>query len=339
MMTADEFVAEWENESEKVLVHTSGSTGETKPLWVEKRRMRASAEATCRHLSLKAGDRALLCLPTDYIAGKMMVVRALVCGLRLTCVEPSGHPLSEVGEEGFEFAAMVPMQVYNTLQVPEERERLTRIHHLIIGGGAIDETLESSLAGMPNAIWGTYGMTETLSHIALRRVNGKDASQWFTPMEGVTVGLSSEGCLVINAPAVSEGIVETNDIAEMASDGLRFRIVGRRDNVICSGGLKIQIEEVERILKPHLPFAFMITKRRDARLGEAVVMLIEGDETESMLEIAESVCGRQLEKFMRPREYLFVAALPMTETGKAARKRAEEMVRGVARGLKYRKGS
>ena len=351
-MTLEEFLAEWHNASDTILVHTSGSTGTPKPMLVEKRRMEASARITCRFLGLKEGDTALLCLPLDYIAGKMMVVRALTCGLRLISVAPSGHPLApsnlpQLGEafgalndsvnkaspswgrlEGA-FAAMVPLQVWNSLQVPEERERLMRIRHLIIGGGAIDEALEQQLKDFPNAVWSTYGMTETLSHIALRRLNGPEASAWYTPFEGVSLSLNADGCLVIDAPAVHDGPLVTNDIAtlHLPPSTLHpqplFRILGRKDNVICSGGVKIQAEEVERLLRPHLRAPFCITRRKDPRLGEMVVLLTEEHDAESLRPLCEQV----LPRMWKPRCYLTTDRIPLTATGKIARREAEEMAK------------
>ena len=315
-MDLEEFLDEWRNDSPTVLVHTSGSTGKPKPMLVEKRRMEASARITCDFLGLKAGDTALLCMSLDYIAGKMMVVRSLTCGLRLITVKPSGNPLATMNEP-VDLAAMVPMQVYNTLQVPEERERLMRIKHLIIGGGAIDDALAKELKSFPNAVWSTYGMTETLSHIALRRLNGDEASEWYTPFEGVSLSLTEEGCLAIDAPAVHEGRLVTNDIAELSDKG--FRILGRKDNVICSGGIKIQIEEVERLLCPHVSSAFMITKRADKKFGEQVVLLTESND----MDVLREVCERVLPKYWQPRCFLHIDRLPMTETGKPARKEAE----------------
>ena len=233
-MTLEEFLDEWNNDSERVLVHTSGSTGTPKPLWVEKRRMEASARITCDFLGLKEGDTALLCMPLDYIAGKMMVVRSLVRKLKLMVVEPTGHPLSNTTPHqlprGFTFAAMVPIQVYNSLQVPEERERLRQIRHLIIGGGAIDDALARELKDFPNYVWSTYGMTETLSHIALRRLNGAEASEWYTPFDNVRISQNEDGCLVLDAPEVCAERLVTNDIVEINQG--RFRVVGRKDNVI-----------------------------------------------------------------------------------------------------------
>ena len=300
-MDLEEFLAEWHNDSPTVLVHTSGSTGKPKPMLVEKRRMEASACITCGFLGLKSGDSALLCMSLDYIAGKMMVVRALSFGLRLIVVKPSGNPLGTVAEP-VDFAAMVPMQVYNSLQVPEERKKLMAIKHLIIGGGAIDDALASELKTFPNAVWSTYGMTETLSHIALRRLNGHEASEWYTPFEGVSLSQTDEGCLVIDAPAVHDGPLVTNDIVEISDKG--FRVLGRKDNVICSGGIKIQIEEVERLLRAHVSSPFMITKRADKKFGEQVVML-----TESMdMDLMRDVCRQVLPKYWQPRGYLHVDA-------------------------------
>ena len=228
---------------------------------------------------------------------------------------------------------MVPLQVWNSLQVPEERHRLMHIRHLIIGGGAIDQALASQLADFPHQVWSTYGMTETLSHIALRRLNGPEASDWYTPFDGVALSLTDEGCLVINAPAVHEGPLVTNDIAELsppatadsasapADSPRRFRILGRKDNVVCSGGIKIQIEEVERLLRPHLHVPYMITKAPDEKLGEQVVLLTESKTVGDVL----ALCRLHLPKYWVPRRILSVDRLPLTETGKPARHEAERM--------------
>ena len=274
-----------------------------------------SARITCDFLGLKRGDTALLCLSTEYIAGKMMVVRALERSMKLVSIEPQGCP---EWEGTVDLAAMVPLQVWNLLhQCPS---RLTHIRHLLIGGGAIDERLEEALQDLPNAVWSTYGMTETLSHIALRRLNGPTASSWYTPFDGVTLSKTEEGCLVIEAPAVHDGQLITNDMVELRSDGC-FRILGRKDNVICSGGVKIQMEEVERLLRPHLPIPYMITRAKDERLGETVVLLMEGGCPDE----AKAVCERVLPKYWQPRRIVSVASLPMTATGKPARAEAERL--------------
>ena len=324
-MQIEEFLDEWRSPSACVHVQTSGSTGRPKPMLVEKRRMLASARITCDFLGLRPGDTALLCMSLDYIAGKMMVVRSLERRLRLIQVEPSGHPLQEAlpsGVAAVDFAAMVPMQVYNSLQVAAERERLRQIRHLIIGGGAVDDGLAAELKTFPHAVWSTYGMTETLSHIALRRLSGPDASEWYTPFTTVQVSLNEDGCLVIDAPEVCAGRLVTNDIAELSPDGLSFRIVGRKDNVICSGGIKIQAEEVERRLRPHLAAPFLLTKRTDPKFGEVAVLLTEGSAEE-----ARRVCEALLPKYHQPKAYLHVDRIPLTATGKPAREQARLLAR------------
>ena len=326
-MTLDEFVSDWLSDSPTLLVHTSGSTGKPKPMLVEKRRMEASARITCGFLGLRAGDTALLCMPLDFIAGKMVVVRSLVWGLRLMAVEPSGHPLKGLTESPT-FAAMVPMQVYNSLKVEEERRLLRDIKHLIIGGGAVNSDMAEELRGFPNAVWSTYGMTETLSHIALRRLSGAEASEWYEPFDGVGVTTSADGCLVIDAPAVCAQPLVTNDIAEIAPDGRRFRIRGRRDNVVCSGGLKLQIEDMEARLQPHLNVPYMISKRPDDKFGEAVVLLAVTDDMESVCE----VCRKHMPRYEQPRYFLAVSELPMTPTGKPARAEAMKLCAAMTSG-------
>lgn len=324
-MTLEEFMADWHSPSPTILVHTSGSTGKPKPLLVEKKRMEASARLTCEVLALKPGDSALLCMPLDYIAGKMMVVRSIVGKLNLVCVEPSGHPLKGLNEAPV-FAAMVPMQVYNSLKVDEERRLLCRIKHLIIGGGAVSKEMAAELHTLPNAVWSTYGMTETLSHIALRRLNGHEASEWYEPFESVDVALNDEGCLMIDAPLVCSKTLITNDIAEIAPDGRHFRIRGRKDNVICSGGIKMQIEEIEAKLHPHVNVPFIITKRKDEKFGETVVMLAETKD----IDMLKAVCQERLSKYEQPHYYIYTNSIPTTETGKPARAKAMEMAESDA---------
>lgn len=319
-MTLEEFISQWQSPSPTLLVHTSGSTGKPKPMLVEKRRMEASARITCQFLGLKRGDTALLCMPLDYIAGKMVVVRAIVWGLKLIDIPPCGHPLKQIDTPPV-FAAMVPMQVFNSMQDASERQKLWQIKHLIIGGGAINDDMAAELRQHPNAVWSTYGMTETLSHIALRRLSGPQASEWYEPFDGVNVSTNADGCLVIDAPTVCALPLTTNDIAEIAADGRRFRIRGRKDNVICSGGIKLQIEEMEAKLRPYINVPFLISKRSDPKFGETVVMIAETNDIESL----KTICKERLNKYEQPHKYIAVDSIPTTETGKPARAKAMEI--------------
>lgn len=370
-----DFLAEWFAPSDTLIVQTSGSTGTPKKMQVSKEKMLNSARLTVEFLGLKPGDQAHLCMPLQYIAGKMVVVRALLAGLDLIVVKPSGRPLQGLTCSP-EFSAMIPMQVYNTLQAavqaqaqaqamsqpqlqPQaqtliqaqaqaqsqaqsqalsraltqnklqtssqaqsqkvqaqgddnghghehgngladdkvrqavyELELLRGIKQLIIGGGSVDEQLGAALKDFPHAVWSTYGMTETLSHIALRRLNGKDASEWYTPFAHVALSLSKEHTLVIDAPLVADGQLVTNDIVEFNEQG-QFRILGRKDNTINTGGVKVQIEQVESALKPLLPVPFMITSRPDPKFGQIVVMLVDTSslQPQSILESSNAVNG------------------------------------------------
>lgn len=323
-----DFLAEWFNETDTVKVHTSGSTGTPKELWVEKRRMMESARLTVNFLDLQPKDTALLCMPLQYIAGKMVVIRSLVAGLNLLPVAPCSRPLQYL-ETAPDFAAMVPLQVYTSIQNPRDKELLRQIRHLIIGGGAIDRTSGEELRDFPHAVWSTYGMTETLSHIALRRLNGPEATDWYTPFNDVQISLSSEGTLTIDAPQVCPLSLVTNDLAEFNDRG-QFRILGRRDNTINTGGVKVQTEEIEAQLKPLTELPFAITSVPDPKLGERIVILIQTSggqqlQPEEFAQLTEAIS--HLPRYWQPRQVIPVPELPLTGTGKPDRAEAKRIAR------------
>lgn len=310
-----DFLEEWNDASPYIQVQTSGSTGIPKQMKVRKEQMRQSARLTCEFFSLQPGDKALLCMPLQYIAGKMMVVRALWAGLDLIVREPSGHPLKEV-DVPLRFAAMIPLQVYNTLQVPEERERLCRTDILIIGGGPVDKALEEEIRKLPNRVYSTYGMTETLSHIALRRLNGPAASPYYTPFPSVGLSLSPDETLVINAPLVCDMPLETNDVVRLLPDG-RFQILGRKDNIINTGGIKVQTEQLEEVLRSIISVNFAITAIPHPKFGEAIALLME---KRSLKEEEKKQIDRIVPKFQQPKQTVVVETIPLTGSGKIDRK-------------------
>ena len=343
-LTLEQFIKDWNSLDPHLLVHTSGSTGKPKALLVEKTRMEASARMTCEVLKLDSADTALLCLPLDYIAGKMVVVRSLLAGMKIISVPPSSHPLKGLSVPP-SFAAMVPQQVYCSMQSEQELTLLKGIKNLIIGGGAIDKNMAAALKGFPNAVWSTYGMTETLSHIALRRLSGEEASDYYTPLNNVEVSLSGNGCLCIYAPKVCSERLVTNDIAKFKDGSNRqFRILGRIDNIIDSGGMKIQIEEVEDRLGDFLDFDFAITKQHDEIYGEVVVMLLARESFLNSLWNGETVSAlsekelpncisalkekikNKLPRYWSPKHFYLCDEIPHTETGKIARKEASDLV-------------
>lgn len=336
-----DFLIEWFSDSPTVNLHTSGSTGVPKLIVAEKSRMIASARMTLDYLKLKPGDTALLCLSVNYIAGKMMIVRAIVGGLNLLIGDLSSNPLQNE-DRHIDFAAMVPLQVYNSYR--DKSGRFSKIGKVIIGGGAIDKNEEAAYSSLPNEIYATYGMTETLSHIAMRRINGESRSAYFTPMNGVEVWVKEDddetlryendtrcydddtlrygktGALVIKAPSLCAETLYTNDNVEMMPDGA-FRILGRKDNVVCSGGIKLQIEEIESKLTPYIQCGFAISSVPDEKLGEKLVLVVEGDVSSLSPSYSSS-----LSKYEVPKEIVYNACLPRTESGKIARAKLKQML-------------
>jgi O-succinylbenzoic acid--CoA ligase len=214
---------------------------------------------------------------------------------------------------------MVPLQVWNTLQVPEEREALCRIRHLIIGGGAISQELEQELRTLPINVWSSYGMTETLSHIALRRIT----EDYYTPLPGITLSQEQDGCLIIDAPHLCPERLFTNDIARFTDDK-SFQIIGRRDNTVCSGGIKIQIEEVEAWLHSIGHDDVMVTYQDDTALGQALVYLTTtAINTENLRQHLPGHTPSA--KYWLPKRVIKVASLPITPTGKPDRARARRL--------------
>jgi o-succinylbenzoate---CoA ligase len=309
------FLKDWFNDSEVMTVFTSGSTGAPKPIRVRKRQMIDSANATCSLLGLKEGDKALLCLSVGFIAGKMMVIRALVAGLDLYPVLPNGYPL-QYATQTYDFAAMVPMQLFNSLQLEDERERLRRIGKLLIGGGPVSAKLELALKEYPNPIYATYGMAETLSHVALRRINGAQASEYYTPLPNVRIKLNEDSCLIIDAPMVNDFLLITNDRAEIRPDGT-FRILGRQDNVINTGGIKVQAETLEAFLCDFVEVPFAISSIPDEKFGEIVVLVVEGSIDAPLLN--QTLHAENVPSHEFPKHIISLKSLPRTDSGKINR--------------------
>ena len=322
------FLQHWHAGQQTFTLRTSGSTGEPKPVTLTRAQMEASARMTGAALGLSAGDSALVCLSTDYIAGVMMLVRGAVLGLKLTIVPPSGNPLAQFSPDTrFDFTAMVPLQLQKIVsETPQKIGILNGMKAILVGGAPISPALEKELQAVTAPIFHTYGMTETVSHIALRRVNGDAAETVFRPLPGVTLGTDGRGCLTISAPVTGGKTLVTNDRVDLRADG-SFVWLGRADNVVNSGGVKIQLETVERALAAAI-FAETGESRRvavfslpDERLGQRVAAAIEGTSfpAETLSAIKKTVAA-ELPRFHPPREYHFLPHLPETRTGKIDRR-------------------
>ena len=322
-----EFVRQWNNGTEFFKFHTSGSTGKPKEIDFSRKAIIGSAMLTGRYLGLQPDDTALLCMPLEYVAGKMMLARAIVLDLFLVISKPVANPLKSISEiTGIDFAAMTPMQVQECLSDPVTSMQLRNIKCLIIGGGPINPDLEEQLANFPNRVFETYGMTETLTHIAMKKINGSDRSDFFRVLPGIRIGTDSRNCLKIKAPHITDSEIITNDLIELRDD-MHFRLLGRADNVINSGGIKIIPEQIEKKLKKHIGKNFIITGEADDRLGERVIMIIEGY-TDSESEVISSdsefktlneIFAANLSPYEKPRKVYSVEKLLFTSAGKPVR--------------------
>ena len=309
------FIVDWLSGSDEIKTTTSGSTGTPKTISLKKEYVKRSALKTLKFFNLKQGDKALLALPVKYIAGKLMIVRAIEGKMNLYCVEPSLTPAFD--ETVIDFAAMTPAQVSALLETENGKELLNKIKKLIIGGDKISRSLETKLDALKTEIWHTYGMTETITHIALKKVNGKDKTQYFKPLPGVSLSLAEDNRLIIDAPGIGVRFMKTNDIAEINPDG-SFIIKGRIDNVIISGGVKLFPEEMEKKIEKVMRKPFYFKGEPDDKFGEKPVLVIESeipvDKEKVMKEIKPL-----LSKYELPKKIITKKEFEKTLSGKIKR--------------------
>jgi O-succinylbenzoic acid--CoA ligase len=326
-----DFCAEWLSGAQGFEVHTSGSTGAPRPIRLARAQMQASARATGQALGLRPGMAALVCLPARYIAGRMMLVRGLELGLPLAVVEPDARPFIHLLDAPeIAFASFVPLQAQATLAgAAAERARLDRLHALLIGGGPVSAALEEALQGVAAPVYHTYAMTETATHVALRRLNGPQRSGAFTPLPGVEARLDERGCLALRGAVTGGAWLQTNDVADLRPDG-SFVWLGRWDNVINSGGVKVQVEQVEaqvERLLPGLPGGArrcFVAGLPDERLGQAVALVLEGEplppqEEAALLAALRAALGPALGPYAAPRRIVARPRFAETPTGKIDR--------------------
>ena len=309
-----EFLGEWYSPVNYIEVKTSGSTGESKTVRLKKDFVAASAQRTIDYFLLHENDRVLHCLPSRYIAGKLMIVRALIGELDLHVVDPSTDFLSMQAEH-FKFAAMVPNQVAKFLDLEPETWNL---EFLLIGGAAVPQPIESRLLDLPIKCYSSYSMTETATHIALRQINGALADGYYHCLDEIRVELAEDGCLQIFMPGLDEQPLKTTDLAELKDDQT-FKILGRADNIIISGGMKFSPEQLEKKLEQHISFPFMISSLPHDVLGRQLVLVIETDENPQALAQLLSICKQKLGHYELPRRIQFVKQIPRTPNGKLKR--------------------
>ena len=332
------FLSDWFNKGDFVIVQTSGSTGTPKPIQLKKEFMINSALATGNFFNLSENTTALLCLSTDYIAGKMMLVRALILGWELDIVDPISNPLKDLNKK-YDFTAMVPLQLRNSL------EELDRIKQLIVGGGVVANDLIETIQEKKTKIFATYGMTETITHIAVKKLNHltsfrggttkqsldkKDThkGEFYQALPNVELSQDNRNCLVINASKVASEQIVTNDVVNLLSE-TTFEWLGRFDNVINSGGVKLHPERIEEKLSKIITQRFFVAGVSDAILGEKLILVVEDVASNSIEESLKAKLEKidEISKYEIPKEIYFIDKFIETETKKIQRKKTLDLIK------------
>lgn len=298
------FLLDWFDDLPYIEMTTSGTTGAPKQIRIDKQAMVNSALATGDFFDLQPGNKALHCLPVKYIAGKMMLVRAFILGLDTDFVAPSSSPFAHNNDTVYDFVAMVPLQAQHSLQA------LKKVKKMIIGGVGISKSLTKELQKLPTEVYETYGMTETITHIAAKKVGEKA----FTVLPNVTLSYDENNCLVIFAPRISTEIILTKDLVKLVNEN-QFVFLGRFDNVVNSGGIKLIPEQIEDKLSAHMQSRFFVAGVPDESLGEKLVLVVEGEMPQDY-----DFNFELLDKYEKPKEIFFTPKFKETGTGKIMRK-------------------
>jgi len=319
------FVLDLLSDDRPIAQQTSGTTGKPKVFKLDRIAMIRSAGMTISHFGLRPGDRALLCLPVDYIAGKMMVVRAFAGQLDLCTTEPAGNPLRDL-EQRIDFAAIVPLQVFEAMETPELVDRF--IGTLLIGGGEINNALRTKLTGLNETkVFETFAMTETLTHFAARRINGPEADALFRTMEGVTIGQDERGCLTVDVAGITGGTIATNDLVKINGTH-SFEWLGRYDNVINTGGIKVIPEVLEDKIRELTAIKndLVILAKDDEKLGQKVILVIEAADGEIDIVQLRSTLKSGLQKHEIYKEIHLIRSFPRNSAMKIERRKIKELI-------------
>jgi O-succinylbenzoic acid--CoA ligase len=309
------FLELWDSDCNTFSIMSSGTTGKAKRIAFKREALVKSAKITLKAFDLREGDSVLHALPIDFIAGKMMLVRAIVGKLKILIVKPSSNPIKNLLRR-IKFAAFTPFQVQKIIN--ESEDSFINISIVLIGGSKVEHQLEKKLASYKTNFYETFGMSETLTHIAIRKLNGKDKSPYFNVLESFSWAVDKNSCLRISAQHLANSPLLTNDLVEKI-DAHHFLWIGRIDNVINSGGIKISPEAIEKKLDNCIKVPFIISKLKDKELGEKVVLYIEEKNRKGIEN--SPIDFSALGSYEKPREIKFINTFPRNENGKIERKK------------------
>ncbi|SDD61513.1 O-succinylbenzoic acid--CoA ligase [Dyadobacter soli] len=316
---AYDFMSKWLEGNEEFVLHTSGSTGMPKPITVTRGQLQASAAMTGKALALGSGTRALVCLNVGYIAGLMMLVRGMELDWELTVTEPASNPIAGLDHAEFDFVAMVPMQLQSILENPATSNQVNRLGKILLGGAPVGLALAAQIKGLDVPVFQSYGMTETVSHIALKALNGPAANDSYVFLPGIEFGTDERGCLFASGSVTNGQRVQTNDLVEI--NGNAFQWIGRADNVINSGGVKIVLDQVDQhialvFLDLGISNAFFCWWETDEKLGQKLVLVIEKAlHPDRAGKLAAEIRSR-ISTYQNPKHIYFAEAFAKTATDK-----------------------
>lgn len=309
------FFQQWLNGQQEFEQKTSGSTGEPKLIKITRAQMLISAKQTVEILKLKPSDVALVCIDTAFIGGKMMLVRAFEYQMKIIIIEPSSNPLEKI-DTPFHFAAMVPLQFENTIK--NNSAKLDNCKAIIIGGAPVSETLATKIAVLDFLVYSTYGMTETVSHIALKRLSAP-VENFYTTVGDINIRTNDNEQLIIKGAVTNGKQLTTNDRVQILSPKT-FKWLGRIDNVVNSGGIKIQLDNIETAIgllfsELNVENRFFLAPKPDDTLGDKLVLFIESPNQNLQFDLLEKLKDR-LEKYVYPKEIIYVSSFLETASGK-----------------------
>lgn len=316
---AYDFMENWLGGRQEFTLHTSGSTGIPKPIVVTRKQLAASAAMTGKALDLGEGTRALVCLNVGYVAGLMMLVRGMELGWKLTVTEPTSNPIAGLDHVDFDFVAMVPMQLQAILENPATAAQVNRLGKILLGGAPINQALLSQISRLSTPVFQSYGMTETVSHVALKALNGPKASDDYVVLPGIAFGTDARGCLFLSGDVTNGQVVQTNDLVEIK--GGAFQWIGRADNVINSGGVKIVLDQLDQQIAAvfqdlAIPNAFFCWWEPDGKLGQKLVLVIENTLSGEAADRLPTEIRRRVSTYENPKHIYFAKAFAKTATDK-----------------------
>ncbi|SMD38032.1 O-succinylbenzoic acid--CoA ligase [Reichenbachiella faecimaris] len=312
-----DFINHWQQNARTFQFQTSGSTGTSKSIDVSRTQIVASVQATTEFLGLKKNQSALLCLDPSFVASLMMVARCLVNDMNLILQRPSSTPLKEF-DYPIDFASFVPVQIYKMIE-DGTIGHLAKIQNILIGGAPLSSMAFETLAKIDTNIYATYGMTETVSHVALMPVKGEYKNAQYEVLPGITLNQDAEECLGILGTVTNHEWLQTNDIVKL-TDSNKFQWLGRRDHVINSGGIKIHPEQLEKFIEGYIFTDFIISWKPNDQLGSECMIIAESCQVEKkVLDQIQSIVTQNFSKYHAPKSALFIDEFIRTDSGKVKR--------------------